>query len=51
MKSLPEAEPSEYTIAFFNSAAANSRSVYTYKAAGVGDGADAYCGDFGVFDD
>lgn len=30
----------EYTIDFFNSAAANSGSVYTYKAAGVGDGAD-----------
>lgn len=30
----------EYTINFYNSAAANSGSVYTYKAAGVGDGAD-----------
>lgn len=30
----------EYTVAFFNSAAANSGSVYTYTAAAVGDGAD-----------
>lgn len=30
----------EYSIAFYNSAAANSGSVYTYKAAAVGDGSD-----------
>ncbi|KAJ4410312.1 hypothetical protein N0V82_009259 [Gnomoniopsis sp. IMI 355080] len=30
----------EYRVAFYNSAAPNSGSVYTYKAAAVGEGSD-----------
>ncbi|KAJ4395994.1 hypothetical protein N0V93_000210 [Gnomoniopsis smithogilvyi] len=37
---ITPASGDEYTVEFFNSAAANSGSVYAYKAAAVGTGSD-----------